>query len=179
MTNLPTIQGDSIYASKDGVQIYESANMDSDKLRNSSNGGVLSYSKGDFLGNYTGVTIGNFYQIETVIRYKFGIFKWGVKNRNFTGFVLKNQITTQSKEDLESEQKKQEEQNLQVQLDKISGSGADENLTASGKIPTTSSNNTFLYVLGGLGLLLGGAYLWFTRKKKPVSEQKLEKTVKK
>lgn len=165
MATLPTQQGDSVYADKDGVLIYTEANLEADKQRNGDNGGVISYSKGDFIGTYTGNKIGNFCEIDYVIRYKFGLFKWGVKNRNFTGFVLLNQITTVSPQMTADEKKVADAADFQKQLDAISGSGTTATTATTASGTTSSSNNTLLYLIGGGALLFGGAWLYFNRKK--------------
>ena len=139
---------------------------ESRKQRNGDNGGVVSYTKGDFIGTFTGKIVNGFYELDFVVRYKFGLFKWGVKNTSFTGYLLPNQITTISQASVDDDKKKQEEEDYKKQLAAALGTDNEGKTTASSGTATTK-NNTMLYVLGGLALLLGGAWLYMNRKKKP------------
>lgn len=167
MSNLPTTQGDAIYAAKDGVQIYESADVTADKLSSSAKGRLLVFNKGDLIGVYTGTKTGSFFQIDTIVNYEYGIFGWGAKKRTLTGFVNESQITGTSKSDIDEAKKLEEEKKFQEQLDQINGGGSKTGTTASstGGI-STGSGNIVLFVFGLLLLALGGAYIWVIRKSK-------------
>jgi hypothetical protein len=165
MTNLPTKAGDSVYANSNGVQVYTEPNINSDKQRTGDDGGIKSYNKGDLIGTYTGKTINGFYEVDAIIRYKDGAFNWRVKNRGFTVYVLDNQITSTSQQDLIDAKKQKDEEEYKKQLEAALGNGIDGRTTGSGG--TSGGNNTFIYLFGGLALLLGGAYLYNNRKKKP------------
>ncbi len=166
MTNLPTKIGESIYASANGVQVYTEPDINSDKQRTGDDGGVKSYNKDDLIGTYTGKIINGFYEVDAIIRYKDGIFNFRVKNRSFTVYVLDNQITSTSQQDLNDAKKAKDDAEYQKQLEAALGNGIDGRTTGSGG-NTTGQNNTFIYIFGGLALILGGAYLYNNRKKKP------------
>lgn len=164
MNILPTKQGQSLYAAADGINVYHNPGLDSDKTGNFGTKGDLVFSKGSLLGTYTGERFGNFYEFNGNISIRV-VPLFPKRNFTFTAWVLNTQVTTQSPSDVQDAQKAADDATFNDQLDKINGGGT--STTASSGTSTKSSNNMVLYIFGGLALLLGGAWLYMSRKKKP------------
>lgn len=164
MANLPKIQGDSIYADKDGVYIYKNPGFDSDIVGNWITNGDIQYNIGSLLGTFTGNKFGEFYEVTGSVRIRV-LPLLPKRNVTFTGWVSGNQITTISPQSVDADKKLADDAAFQANLDKITGGKTTATTASSGT--ATTKNNTMLYVLGGLALLLGGAWLYMNRKKKP------------
>lgn len=159
---LPTKMGDPLYAVQDGVYIFEKADINSSKLGNFYTKGDLIYAKNDFVGTYTGEKNGSFYQVTVTFRTK---NLWPF-NRTITvnGWVLSNQITTDSKEDIAQQDDDKKDDDLKKYLADITGdSGTKKGLTGSGtgegdENPVNSTTNIVLGVaiITAIGLIIAG-----------------------
>ncbi|MBA4849037.1 hypothetical protein [Emticicia sp. BO119] len=145
MNTLPKQQGDPVYAVQDGVYVYESADINSAKMGNFLTGGDSQFNKFDLIGSYNGEQNGSFYQVTTTVWVR--VFPLLPKQKKtVTGWVLGNQITTNSKEDVAKTEQKKEDEDLQKYLDTLTGGDdADKKkLTGSGSGETTIDTNNVI-----------------------------------
>ncbi len=166
MGTLPTTQGDSIYANSEGVQVFTKPDISANRERNGKNGDVVSFEKGTFIGKYTGIQIGNFYEVDYIIDYRFGLFKFGSKDRLFTGYLLDKDITTISAQEIKDEKKEAANKEFEKQLkEALDGGKTQTGVTGSSGEEKTTDSTTILVISGLALLLLGGLYVYTNREK--------------
>lgn len=175
--NLPKLQGDPVYAAQDGVYVYESADINSAKMGNFLTGGDSQFNKFDLIGSYNGEQNGSFYQVTTTVWVR--VFPLLPKQKKtINGWVLGNQITTNSKEDVTKTEEQKKDDDLQNYLDTLTGGdeATKKSLTGSSSGEASVDKNNVIIgsvIVVTIILIIVGVVRKF-RKKAPVINQPLK-----
>lgn len=158
---LPTKIGENIYASNDGVFIYNEPDLNSEKFGNLITKGDITFNQDELIGSYAGETKGSFCNVSFSYTFRPAPLLPKV-TKSYVGWVLLPQISTET---VKKTDEKQKEQAKQAKLDGVLGQ-TNNSLTGNANTSTTTklSTNLILIIVATLLAVLVGIIVFFRRK---------------